>query len=190
MSTMLDEPALQTVTEADFRSAMGRFSTGVTVVTSYEEGEDWGATVSAFSSVSNDPPSVLVCLNQTSETGQAVQSSGGFVVNVLSRFQQDVGLRFARKDGGKFHGLEIQRSDEGHPVIGGSHASFECQVITQIHSGTHIVFIAEVKGILLGPETTPLTYHSGRFGRFLEASSGDGAALTKDFSTCHQHDLW
>lgn len=190
MSHIPGEMFMRSVTDLEFRAAMGRFASGVTVVTTHEGGHDRGATVSAFSSVSNSPPSVLVCLKATSDTGCAVHAVRSFVVNVLSRSQDALALRFARKGGGKFNGLDTARSREGHPVLSDSHISLECRVVEEVRSGTHIIFIAEVEGISFGVGTSPLTYHSGRFGRFLPFSvSGNGMAVT-DFDSSHDRDLW
>ncbi|WP_052337052.1 flavin reductase family protein [Nocardioides alkalitolerans] len=189
MSVVEQEAVVHPVTDAEFRSAMGRFSSGVTVITTRHEGQDLGATVSAFSSVSNNPPSVLVCLNVTSDTGRAVQENRGFVVNVLSRRQGALAMRFAGKGAGKFEGLPFDRSSAQHPVLRGTHVSLECEVSQEVLAGTHLVFIARVVAIRSGQTTAPLTYHSGAFGRFLPSLDSAARVELSDFGTDH-HDLW
>lgn len=188
MNVMAEETIVEAVTDSDFRAAMGRFSSGVTVVTARHGGNDWGATVSAFSSVSNDPPTVLVCLNTTSDTGRAVRANGSLVVNILSARQDELAGRFARKGNGPFDGLAVARTRRRHPVLRGNHVTLECDLAQEVRAGTHWVFIAQVEAIRLGGGTTPLTYHSGRFGRFTPAPSRADVVFP-DFGALH-HDLW
>ncbi|WZH52333.1 MAG: flavin reductase family protein [Nocardioides alkalitolerans] len=185
-----DEALGEVVTDAGFRAAMGRFASGVTVVTTRVAGEDLGATVSAFSSLSNDPPSVLVCLNASSETCQGVQASGAFTVNVLARDQTDVALRLAGKGRGKLDGMLVERSPRlGHAVLSGSHATIECALTRAVPSGTHVVLLADVLSIRLGQRSRPLTYHAGAFGRFVEERGSRGRVVLPDFHS-HESDLW
>lgn len=189
MSAIREETVVESVTDADFRAAMGRFSSGVTVVTARQGNDDWGATVSAFSSVSNNPPTVLICLNTTSDTGRTVRATGSFVVNILSRHQEEIARRFARKGNRKFDGLDVVRTSHRHPVLRGNHVTLECQLTQEVRASTHLVFIAQVEAIRLGGRTSPLAYHAGRFGRFAPASSSRADVVFPDFGA-HHHDLW
>src|SRR5919205_1109278 len=89
-----------------YRHVIGHFATGVTVITSHHEGTDHGATASAVSSVSLDPPSLLVCLNRAAVTERAVRESGSFAVNILREDQGELAIRFAGRHGDKFAGVE------------------------------------------------------------------------------------
>src|ERR1700722_19335955 len=93
---------LRRLTPEEFRDIIGSFASGVTVITSTLAGQPKGTTASAVSSLSLDPPMVLVCLNKTSSTGQAVVSSGRFAVNILGEDQASEAMAFARKEGDKF----------------------------------------------------------------------------------------
>ena len=146
-----------------FRDVIGRFTSGVTVITTAVDGARFGTTASAFSSLSMDPPMVLVCLNKTSETGAAVLKAGAFVVNILSEGQQDLAYRFARK-GDKFGDLEHDVGRHGVPVLHDTLAHLECDVGETVTGGTHTVFLANVT-VAAGHDGTPLTYYRGRFGR-------------------------
>ena len=146
-----------------FRDVIGRFTSGVTVITTAVDGARFGTTASAFSSLSMDPPMVLVCLNKTSETQAAVLAAGAFVVNILSEGQQDLAFRFARK-GDKFGDLEHGTGRHGVPVLHGTLAHLECEVGETVTGGTHTVFLANVT-VAAGHDGTPLTYYRGRFGR-------------------------
>ena len=99
-----------------FRDVIGRFTSGVTVITTAVDGVRFGTTASAFSSLSMEPPMVLICLNKTSETQAAVLKAGAFVVNILSEGQQDLAFRFARK-GDKF-GIPFARARETYAPFG------------------------------------------------------------------------
>jgi 4-nitrophenol 2-monooxygenase / 4-nitrocatechol 4-monooxygenase, reductase component len=146
-----------------FRDVIGRFTSGVTVITTAVDGVRFGTTASAFSSLSMEPPMVLVCLNKTSETQAAVLKAGAFAVNILSEGQQDVAYRFARK-GDKFGDLEHDTGRRGVPVLRDTLAHLECEVGETVTGGTHTVFLARVT-LAAGHDGTPLTYYRGRFGR-------------------------
>ena len=146
-----------------FRDVIGRFTSGVTVITTAVDGTRFGTTASAFSSLSMEPPMVLVCLNKTSETGAAVLKAGAFVVNILSEGQQDLAYRFAGK-GDKFGDLDHDAGRHQVPVLHGTLAHLECEVGETVTGGTHTVFLAHVT-VAAGHDGTPLTYYRGRFGR-------------------------
>ena len=147
-----------------YRNVIGHFATGVTVITSHHDGIDHGATASAVSSVSLDPPSLLVCLNRATATETAVRESGTFVVNILREDQGELAMRFAGRHGDKFAGVEHERSDSGDPVLDGSLAHIECRVRDAVTGGTHTVFFGEVVHAE-ALEGEPLAYFRGRFGR-------------------------
>ena len=146
-----------------FRDVIGRFTSGVTVITTSLDGVRFGTTASAFSSLSMEPPMVLVCLNKTSDTQAAVLKAGAFAVNILSEGQQDIAYRFARK-GDKFGDLEHDTGRRDVPVLRDTLAHLECDVGETVTGGTHTVFLAHVT-LAAGHDGTPLTYYRGRFGR-------------------------
>jgi len=147
-----------------YRHVIGHFATGVTIITSSHDGLDHGATASAVSSVSLDPPSLLVCLNRAASTERAVRESGTFVVNILRDDQGDLALRFAGRHGEKYDGVDAERSAAGDPVLGGVLAHLECRVRDAFPGGTHTVFVGEVLHAQAA-EGEPLAYFRGRFGR-------------------------
>jgi flavin reductase (DIM6/NTAB) family NADH-FMN oxidoreductase RutF len=147
-----------------YRHVIGHFATGVTVITSRHDGTDHGATASAVSSVSLEPPSLLVCLNRAAVTERAVRESGTFVVHILREDQGELAMRFAGRHGEKFAGLEVERTETGDPVLPGTLARVECRVRDTVTGGTHSVFFGEVVRAEAG-EGAPLAYFRGRFGR-------------------------
>jgi flavin reductase (DIM6/NTAB) family NADH-FMN oxidoreductase RutF/DNA-binding GntR family transcriptional regulator len=161
-------PVDQTV----YRDAIGRFASGVTVITTATGDRDFGTTASAVSSLSMEPPMLLICLNRTSETGEAIAGSGVFGVNILSERQTDLAYAFAQKAPDKFKGMAIHRNDTGVPLIPDALAHIECRVAETATGGTHTVFMGEVIAATARDEA-PLTYYRGRFGRFRDTVQDD-----------------
>lgn len=156
----------------EFRDIIGRFASGVTVITAQHEGRLLGTTASAVSSLSLDPPMLLVCLNKTSTTGQGIAQAGRFAVNILAEDQADAALRFASK-GDKFAGVNILYGGGGEPLLEDALANLECRLVEEVTGGTHSVFLAEVEHAT-GRQGAPLAYFRGQFGR-LELKQDDEA---------------
>jgi flavin reductase (DIM6/NTAB) family NADH-FMN oxidoreductase RutF/DNA-binding GntR family transcriptional regulator len=150
-----------------FRDVIGHFASGVTVITAEVEDRLVGTTASAVSSLSMEPPMLLVCLNRSSETGVAVAERRSFAVNILREDQGDLATHFATKGADKFRGIEVVRGEGGLPLLADSLAQLECEVAEIATGGTHRIFLAEVRTARSLPGA-PLTYFRGRFGRFTE----------------------
>jgi flavin reductase (DIM6/NTAB) family NADH-FMN oxidoreductase RutF/DNA-binding GntR family transcriptional regulator len=151
-----------------FRDVIGHFASGVTVITTTEEGHDVGSTASAVTSLSMEPPMLLVCLNRSSTTGQTVDRVGKFAVNILDENQTDLAFHFASHARDKFSGVDVARGVEGLPLLDKSLAQLECVVVERATGGSHTIFLAEVISAKAG-RGTPLTYYRGSFGKFVEA---------------------
>jgi 4-nitrophenol 2-monooxygenase / 4-nitrocatechol 4-monooxygenase, reductase component len=148
----------------EFREAIGHFASGVTVITALHDGARYGTTASAVSSLSLEPPMLLICMNKQSSTGQAISQSGRFAVNILSEDQPDAAMRFATKAGDKFQGLRVSSGIGGTPLLDDALATCECRVVEEVTGGTHSVFLAEVDSASVRPGS-PLAYFRGQFGR-------------------------
>jgi flavin reductase (DIM6/NTAB) family NADH-FMN oxidoreductase RutF/DNA-binding GntR family transcriptional regulator len=148
-----------------FRDVIGRFASGVTVITTRVGDADYGTTASAVSSLSMDPPMLLICMNRTSETGQAIHESGHFTVNILGEDQGEIAERFATKGADKFGGVEIERGLDDLPHVANALGHLDCLVAETATGGTHTVFLSLVEHAS-ATEGSPLTYYRGRFGRF------------------------
>jgi flavin reductase (DIM6/NTAB) family NADH-FMN oxidoreductase RutF len=157
--------------EADYRDVIGRFASGVTIITAVHEGRDHGATASAVASLSLEPPMLVVCLNRSSATARAAELSGAFAVNILGEDHADLAVRFAQHGADKFSAVTVRRGDRGVPLIIEALANLECRITDQVQGGTHWVFLAAVEAAAAhaGP---PLAYFRGEFGR-LEVSSDE-----------------
>jgi 3-hydroxy-9,10-secoandrosta-1,3,5(10)-triene-9,17-dione monooxygenase reductase component len=131
------------------RDAMGRFATGVTVVTTLDaEGEPQGATANAFSSVSLDPPLILVCLAHTSRTLAALREHGSFAVNVLASDHDELARAFARSaNETAWSDLEHGPGPSGSPLLDGVHAAIDCRVFAVYPGGDHDIVVGEVQHV-------------------------------------------
>ena len=148
----------------EFREVISHFASGVTVITALQDGRPYGTTASAVTSLSLEPPMLLVCMNKQSETGRAVAQTKRFGVNILGADQVDLAERFAQKGGDKFAGVPVALGKWGEPLFEEALATLECHVAEETTGGTHYVFLAEVEsGAARGG--APLAYFRGEFGR-------------------------
>lgn len=156
-----------TVTNDDWRAAMGSFASGVTIVTSLDGDQPRGSTVSAFSSVSLDPPLLLICLDKSNPLHDPLLKTGFFGVHILGADQGDLGMRFATAPvETRFDDLDVTRHDGGAPHIKSAPLFIDCET-QQVHeAGTHHICIGRGVRIIHGAAQAPLVYHKGAFGGF------------------------
>jgi 4-nitrophenol 2-monooxygenase / 4-nitrocatechol 4-monooxygenase, reductase component len=159
-----------------FRSVMSHFASGVTIITTRHEGIDYGLTASAVSSLSLDPPMLLICVNKTSHTRDAIGQSQVFAVNILQEHQSEMARHFASSRPQKFDGMSVSYGALGVPLLGDALATIECRVTSSVTGGSHSVFLAEVE-TAQAINGMPLTYFRGRMGRFAFMSVEAGASL-------------
>lgn len=158
---------------SDFRSAMSQAVTSVNIVTTDGPEGRYGLTVSAVSSVSAEPPMLLVCINQRSVACSAIEANGSFAINVLATGQQSAAETFSGSDA---HGEAYTFNDEDwttavtkSPVLKGAVATFDCKIEGVIPAATHTIFIGRVQATRARPGT-PLLYTSRSYGRPLRRS--------------------
>lgn len=149
---------------AVLRAVMGSFTTGVAIVTARHDGADHGMTVNSLTSVSLDPPLVLVCLASDSRTAQAVRSAPAFAVNLLSRDQMTLSNRFARQGLDHFEELVVERADGDIPILLGGLGYLVCGVRDVHPGGDHLVVIGEVRRCC-ARDGEPLVFYRGRYVR-------------------------
>lgn len=147
-----------------FKKALRGWASGVTVVTSRAGDKVHGMTVSAFSSVSADPPLVLVCANRASTTHGIIEEGGVFAVNILAEHQQEVSNVFASS---KYEDSRLERvrwteGATGAPIIDEALASLECRVRSAHHEGSHTIYIGQVESVEAS-DADPLLYYKGRY---------------------------
>ncbi|WP_050615169.1 flavin reductase family protein [Bacillus testis] len=148
-----------------FRNAMGKFATGVTVITTEVDGESHGMTANAFMSVSLTPKLVLISIGEKARMLDKIQRSQKFVVNLLSEEQQEISMLFAGQLKEKRE-IEFDYID-GLPLIQNALANIVCDVYSTQVAGDHTLFIGEVKELVL-KDGEPLTFFQGKYGGFIE----------------------
>lgn len=147
----------------DFRSALGQFATGVTVVTTRStDGARVGMTANSFTSVSMDPPLVLWCPSKRAPSLQDFEASTHFAINVLASDQHVLSRQFATPAEDKFAGVHCEEGVSGVPLIGGAVATFQCRTVARHDAGDHVVYIGHVEEYTnSGGE--PLVFHGGTY---------------------------
>jgi flavin reductase ActVB len=159
------EATLDTV---DFRNAMARFASGVTIVTTRDrQGEPAGFTASAFSSLSLDPPLVLVCLEKRAHSYDAFMRCEQMAVSILAADHGDLAWHFATKHENKFEGVQTEPGPvTGLPLIPGATVHLECRVYDRLDGGDHTIILGEVLRAR-SHERDPLVHYNRTFGRFV-----------------------
>jgi flavin reductase (DIM6/NTAB) family NADH-FMN oxidoreductase RutF len=145
------------------RMTMRRWATGVTVVTTVAGNERAGMTVSSFTSVSLEPPTVLVCLNKESYVHRLVKQSGIFAISMLGVGQEVISNRFAGLDpaaSDRFEGLNLTTAQTGSPLLPDAIAWLDCIVRSEHDTYTHTIFVGEVVFAQHDAERAPLVYHN------------------------------
>ena len=146
------------VDEALFKLAMSHFASGVTVVTTEDEGTPYGMTVASFASLSLHPPLVLICIEKTVKSHEAIIRAAKFGVSMLSSEQSEISNRFAsKKVEDRFAGVAWSRGELGMPLIDGAICAIECRVHSQLPGGDHTIFVGEVVTVRTH-EASPLVY--------------------------------
>lgn len=159
--------AEMTVDALDFRNALARFASGVTVVTTKDsDGRPAGFTASAFSSLSLDPPLVLVCLEKRANSYDAFMAADQVAISILAAGQGDIAWKFARKDVDKFEGVDVDPGEVmGLPVVRGATVQLEGRVYNRFDGGDHTIFIIEVLSARTA-DVPPLLHFNRLMGRF------------------------
>ncbi|GJG85556.1 flavin reductase [Gemmatimonadetes bacterium T265] len=146
----------------DFRATLGRFATGVTVVTATAGGRDYGMTVSAFASLSLDPPMVLVCVDRAATMHGVLADDSVFAVNMLAAGQEALSRRFASGDPtDRFAGVGYTRGALGAPLLDGTLAWLECRVEARHAGGDHSIVVGAVAEVGVREARPLLYYRSG-----------------------------
>lgn len=168
-----------TVSDTEFRSTLGRFATGVTVVATLVEGAPVGLTVNAFASVSLDPPLVMISLDRRSRLYSAITRTGFFAASILAADQDELSRRFAGQTAdreNRFRDVPWRAEATGAPILDGVVAWVDCRVEAMYPGGDHTVILGRVEALDVYPGE-PLLYYRGRYGR-LDMTAG--APLSKN----------
>ena len=156
----------------DFRSALGTFATGVTIITAMgSDGKPYGLTCNSFASVSINPPLVLWSLGMYSQGLPVFQNASHFAVNVLGASQQALASKFAKSSDDKFGGVEWTPGLGRAPLLADCVANFQCRAANRYYGGDHVIFLGAVESYAYNRKE-PLLFVRGGYGRFLGADGG------------------
>jgi flavin reductase (DIM6/NTAB) family NADH-FMN oxidoreductase RutF len=155
-----------TIDKDTFRSVLGRFASGITVITTRDaEGRDVGMTASAFCSVSLNPPLVQVCIDRAASMFEALQAADSYGVSVLASYQEALSRRFAAIDSShRFDGIGYSRGENGVVLLDDALAHLECRVVARFEVGDHMMFVGEVERAS-ARDARPLLYYRGGYAQ-------------------------
>ena len=152
------------IERTQFFEIMSHFASGVTVVTTMYNGRPNGLTVSAFASLSASPTLVLVSIDSSGQSCDAIREAGMYAVNILAEDQDSLSTHFARRIEDKFVDVDYTLGEAGLPLLAGTVAFIECRVVAAIPGGDHTIFIGEVlHGATRGGR--PLLYFDRQYHR-------------------------
>ena len=153
-----------TFSTQEFRTALGMFATGVTIVTARTtEGQVIGLTANSFNSVSLDPPLVLWSLAQAAGSMAALSTGSHYAINILAADQKALAKRFASGRADRWDGVAYTEGASGAPLLDGAAAHFECFNRSRYEEGDHVIFVGEVERCAHRPGAQPLIFHGGRY---------------------------
>ncbi len=155
------------VNDQEFKNALKLWASGVTVVTSKTQKHGVkGMTATSFTSVSVDPPQILVCVNKSADTGDAIIEGKTFAVNILKENQSEISNQFAgsASQEERFSNVNWHEGETGAPVIDDALVSIECIVVQQVQAGTHWVIIGEVQSVACR-SGKPLMYYNSSYSK-------------------------
>lgn len=168
MSDLFFNNILMALNAIDFKAALSRFASGITVITTRDDGgRDLGMTATSFASVSLEPPLVLTSIDHAATMAEPLARSDHYAIHILGVGQEDVSHAFARKEStDKFNGFAVERSKHGVPLLTRYLARLECRVYARHLAGDHTVIIGEVLESSVGDDVGPLLYYRSRYGQF------------------------
>jgi len=148
----------------EFRNAVGRFATGVCVITTFSpEQVPMGMTVNSFTSVSLDPPLVLWSLQNSSDCYPVFSPAEHWTINILAQDQLPLSNQYSRKNEHELSPEHFRIGVTGAPVLRGALASFECRIWQRYDGGDHQLLVGEVKSMSTRPTGRPLLFYGGRY---------------------------
>ncbi|MDD1780191.1 flavin reductase family protein [Enterovibrio sp. ZSDZ35] len=155
----------------ELRNALSCFATGVTVITTRHQGQDYGLTCSSFNSVSLEPAIVLWSINSTSSSKAPILESGGYTVSVLAAEHSELAMKFCNNSHEeRFRDVAISRAPSGRAVIDGAVAWFDCDLNGVIAAGDHDILLGKVTEFSSQQNSDGLVFARSRFGRFGEVA--------------------
>jgi flavin reductase (DIM6/NTAB) family NADH-FMN oxidoreductase RutF len=156
-------PPLHDLT-AEFKDAMRQHVSAVAIVTTWLDGRPWGMTVSAFSSICMDPPTVMTCLRRGTAAAENIESKGDFGINLLSASQVEISARCSSPGSPKFIDDHVGDGGFAVPAVAGARMFLDCAVSGTVDLGDHRVFFGIVRALAIGdPDEAALVYSQGAY---------------------------
>lgn len=168
-----------TVAPADYVGAIAQHVSSVCVITAAQDGRRFGLTATAVASVTADPPRIMVCVNRSGRTHEAIAAAGAFCVNVLAEDQDRIAMVFAGMGGAdadRFAQGDWAPMLTGAPALAGASAVFDCRLAETFAQSTHSMFIGEVVAVASRPGADTLLYGARRFRQLRKVFSAAGEA--------------
>lgn len=153
---------------AEFRAALGRFASGITIMSTLQDGVAHAMTANAFTSVSLDPPLVLWCLKKDSQRYNVFAEAESFTINVLGTEHENVSSRLARQGEHSLGEVALLKTELGPPALADAHAVFECICDSRHDGGDHLILIGRVVRFARRDDGAPLVYYRGQYGALAE----------------------
>ncbi|MBK1787816.1 flavin reductase family protein [Prauserella cavernicola] len=170
MQSEFAERRLAPVTDpATLRRAFGCHPSGVAAVCAELGGEPVGMAMSSFTSVSLDPPLVLVCADLASATWVRLRTAARIGVSILADAHDTAGTQLSRKHGDRFAGLAVSTSADGAVFLDGASVWLDCSIHEEVPAGDHVIALLRIESLSARPETDPLLFHGSRFRRIAAA---------------------
>jgi flavin reductase (DIM6/NTAB) family NADH-FMN oxidoreductase RutF len=152
----------------ELRNVFGVFATGVTIITTNDvNGKPFGLTANSYTSLSLDPPLVLVCVDKKVDCYACFEQSKVFAVNFLAEDQEQLSTRFATKGIEKFEGVPIRQGSVGVPLLEGAIGFIECKLVSGYEGGDHTIYVGEVQAASASGER-PLLFFKGKYKKLPE----------------------
>lgn len=164
---MTESPNPTTINSTAFRNACGEFATGVTIISTCHNGVEHGMTANAFMSISLDPPLIAVSVAHTAKLKGYIEEAGRFAVSILAEGTEDLAMHFAGKPNPAI--TDPLRWLGDLPVAKAASAVFVTDLEQSVLSGDHQIFVGRVTHMETRPDTAPILYHKGRFGKLHQA---------------------
>ncbi len=153
--------------QTEFRTVLGHFASGVTIITTHYLGQLHGTTVSSFCSLSLKPPLILVGIDLNANIHDLIVESGVFGVNILAEQGETASRHFARQVPDKFASIDYQLGQLGVPLLQDALATLECRLVERYPGGDHSIFVGEVVSTSTQAQGQPLLYYRSKYNRLL-----------------------
>jgi flavin reductase (DIM6/NTAB) family NADH-FMN oxidoreductase RutF len=155
--------------DKQFRSVLGHFATGVTIITAMDHGEPVGMAANSFTSLSLDPPLILFCVGHTSSTWPRIEAAGTFAVNILGEEHEELSNLFAKKGADRFAATPWRVGVSGAPVLEEAIAYLDCNFEAEYPGGDHKIIVGRVLDLDMREGARPLLFYRGGYQRMHEA---------------------